>query len=198
MNILENTADSTRVSNFKGVTNMKYTFLTSALIALFLTGCGTNDNNDDGKNVGMNNRSDQNNAFDNTLNVNDRNGDNDYNARQLSNDDNDNKMRVADEVANRLEDMKDVKGASVIITDNNAYVAVNLTNDKNLTNDLEKKIVDQVKKHDEGADNVYVSANPDFVKSMKGYVNDIQNGKPISGLFDEFGDMAQRMFPDAK
>jgi YhcN/YlaJ family sporulation lipoprotein len=196
MNILENTADSTKVSNFKGVTNMKYTFLTSALIALFLTGCGTSDDNDNGKNVGMNTRSDKNNA--NTLNVNDRNGDNDYNARQLSNDDNDNKMRVADEVADQLEDLKDVEGASVIITDNNAYVAVNLTNDKNLTNDLEKKIVDQVKKQDEGTDNVYVSANPDFVKSMKGYVNDIQNGKPISGIFDEFGDMAQRMFPDAK
>ncbi|MET1178847.1 YhcN/YlaJ family sporulation lipoprotein [Peribacillus simplex] len=177
---------------------MKYTFLTSALIALFLTGCGTNDNNNDGKNVGMNTRSNQNDAFDNTLNVNDRNGDNDHNARQLNNDDNDNKMRVADEVANRLEDMDDVKGASVIVTDNNAYVAVDLTNDKNLTNDLEKKIVDQVKKHDQGVDNVYVSANPDFVKSMKGYVNDIQNGKPISGLFNEFGDMAQRMFPDAK
>lgn len=178
---------------------MKYTLLTSALIALFLTGCGTSDNNDNGKNVGMNTRSDKNNAIDNTLNVNDRNGDNDYNTRQLSNDDDDdNKMRVSDEVANRLEDMKDVKGASVIITDNKAYVAVNLTNDKNLTNDLEKKIVDQVRKYDEGADHVYVSANPDFVKSMNGYANDIQNGKPIGGLFDEFGDMVRRMFPDAK
>ncbi|MFD4932288.1 YhcN/YlaJ family sporulation lipoprotein [Peribacillus butanolivorans] len=178
---------------------MKYTFLTSALIALFLTGCGVSDNNNDnGKNVGMNTRSDNNNAMDNTLNVNDRNGNNDYNTRQLSNDDNDNKMRVADEVANRLEDMEDVDGASVIITDNNAYVAVNLTNDKNLTNDLEKRIVDHVKKHDESVDNVYVSANPDFVKSMNDYTNDIQNGKPIGGLFNEFGDMVQRMFPDAK
>lgn len=198
MNIPGNTADSTRVNTFKGVTNMKYTFLTSALIALFLTGCGVSDNNDNGKNVGMNTRSDKNNAMDNTLNVNDRNGDNDYNTRQLSNDDNDNKMRVADEVANRLEDMENVDGASVIITDNNAYVAVNLTNDKNLTNDLEKRIVDHVKKHDESVDNVYVSANPDFVKSMNDYTNDIQNGKPIGGLFNEFGDMVQRMFPDAK
>ncbi|MFE4814557.1 YhcN/YlaJ family sporulation lipoprotein [Peribacillus simplex] len=177
---------------------MRYTFLISALIALFLTGCGTSDNNDNGKNVGMNTQNDKNNAFDNTLNVNDRNGVNDDNTRQLSNGDNDNEMRVADEVANRLEDMEDVKGASVIITDNNAYVAVNLTNDKNLTNDLENKIVDQVRKHDVGADHVYVSANPDFVKSMNEYSNDIQNGKPIGGLFDEFGDMTRRMFPDTK
>ncbi|MGE7766880.1 YhcN/YlaJ family sporulation lipoprotein [Peribacillus sp. NPDC096540] len=177
---------------------MKYTFLTSALIALFLTGCGTSDNNDNGKNVGMNTRSDNNNSIDNPLNVNNRNGVNDYNTRPLNNGDNDNKMRVADDVANQLEDMNDVKGASVIITDNNAYVAVDLTNDKNLTNDLEKKIVDQVKKQDEGTDHVYVSANPDFVKSMNDYTNDIQNGKPIGGLFNEFGDMARRMFPDAK
>ncbi|MFP3511501.1 YhcN/YlaJ family sporulation lipoprotein [Peribacillus sp. SIMBA_075] len=173
---------------------MKSTFLTSALIALLLTGCGTSDNNDHGKNVGMNTRSDKNNAMDNTLNVNDRNRDNDYNY----NADHNNKMRVADEIANRLEDMEGVDGASVIITDNNAYVAVNLTNDKNLTNDLENKIVDQVKKHDKDIDDVYVSANPDFVKSMKEYVNDIQNGKPIGGLSDEFGDMVRRVFPDAK
>jgi spore cortex protein len=198
MYIPGNTADITKVYNLKGVTNMKNTFLISALIALFLTGCGTNDNNDDGKNVGINTQNDKNNAFDNTLNVNDRNGVNDDNTRQISNGDDDNKMRVADEVANRLEDMKDVKGASVIITDNNAYVAVNLTNDKNLTNDLENKIVDQVRKQDVGADHVYVSANPDFVKSMNEYSNDIQNGKPIGGLFDEFGDMTRRMFPDTK
>jgi spore cortex protein len=167
------------------------------LLALLLTGCGTNDNNNDGKNVGMNTRNDDN-PIDNTLNVNNRNGVNDNNARQLSNGDDDNKMRVADKVANRLEDMKGVDDASVIITDNNAYVAVNLTNDKNLTNDLEKKIVDHVKKQDESADNVYVSANPDFTKSMNQYTNDIQNGKPISGLFDEFGDMIRRTFPDAK
>ncbi|KGB28972.1 YhcN/YlaJ family sporulation lipoprotein, partial [Heyndrickxia coagulans] len=38
--------------------------------------------------------------------------------------------------------------------------------------------------------------NPDFFDQMSDYVNDIRNGRPISGFFNQFNDIIQRVFPN--
>nr|WP_268869256.1 YhcN/YlaJ family sporulation lipoprotein [Heyndrickxia coagulans] len=43
---------------------------------------------------------------------------------------------------------------------------------------------------------VYISENPDFFDQMSDYVNDIRNGRPISGFFNQFNDTIQRVFPN--
>lgn len=117
-----------------------------------------------------------------------------------NNNNNDVQMRVHDEVKNKIEDLNEVKRAHVIVTDSTAYVAVVLNDDKtgNVRKDLEDKISDKVKSTDKSIDNVYVSSNPDFVDSMSDYGNKIQNGEPIRGLYDEFSEMVQRVFPTAR
>lgn len=109
-------------------------------------------------------------------------------------------MRVHDEVKNNIEELNEVRRAHVIVTDSTAYVAVVLNNDEtgNIRKDIEDKISDRVKTTDESINNVYVSSNPDFVDRMGDYVNKIQNGKPVSGLYDEFSEMVQRVFPTAR
>lgn len=108
------------------------------------------------------------------------------------------RVRVADQAANKIADMREVDTANVVATNNNAYVAIKLANGEKLTNGLEKRISKKVKSVDKGIDHVYVSANPDFYNHMRGYANDIRTGKPVSGFFNEFSQTIQRVFPDRK
>jgi len=115
-------------------------------------------------------------------------------------DNNDNRMRVADDAAKKVADMKEVDTANVIVTDDNAYVAVNLspTSRNEDTTSIERKISQRVKSTDRDIDNVYVSENPDFYDRMNTYASDIRNGRPISGFFNEFTETIRRVFPKAK
>ena len=106
------------------------------------------------------------------------------------------KMRVADEVADRLVSMREIDSANVIVTDNNAYIGARLSNGTKLTQNLEKKISNEVTSIDRDIDNVYVSVNPDFYDRMTNYANDIRNGNPVEGLWDEFSQTVRRVFPN--
>ncbi|PAK39937.1 lipoprotein YhcN, partial [Bacillus licheniformis] len=55
-----------------------------------------------------------------------------------------------------------------------------------------------VKETDNNINNVFVSANPDFVDRMRNYGDRIQNGEPIEGLFEEFGETINRIFPNQR
>ena len=136
----------------------------------------TNRNNNDGINV--------NNRNNNRMNVNNRN-------------DNQNRIAVADKAAEKIVSMREVDQANVIVTDNNAYVAAKLANHNGnrLEKDIENKISDVVKSTDQNIDNVYVSVNPDFYERTTSYANDIRNGRPIAGFFDEFNTLVRRVFP---
>jgi spore cortex protein len=110
------------------------------------------------------------------------------------------KMRVADDAAKKVADMPEVDAANVIVTKNNAYVAVKLAaNSRNKgTHAIEHKISRRVKSTDRDIDHVYVSENPDFYDRMKTYASDIRNGRPVSGFFSEFTETIRRVFPKAK
>ena len=110
---------------------------------------------------------------------------------------NQNRMTVADKAAEKIVSMREVDQANVIVTDNNAYVAAKLANHNGnrLEKDIENKISDVVKSTDQNIDNVYVSVNPDFYERTTSYANDIRNGRPIAGFFDEFNTLVRRIFP---
>ncbi|MCY8980614.1 YhcN/YlaJ family sporulation lipoprotein [Bacillus halotolerans] len=182
------------------------------LIPLLMTGCGM-ANQGEGRrdNAAPENVNYRNPANDNgTRNVNNENENRDNVDNNMTNNGNDNngnnnngndnrQLEVADDAADKITDMKEVKHANVIVAGNQAYVAVVLTNGKKeVGKDLKKKISDKVRDTDKNMDNVYVSANPDFVDRMQGYGERIQNGDPIAGFFDEFSQTVQRVFPQAE
>jgi spore cortex protein len=109
-------------------------------------------------------------------------------------------MQVADEAQIKTENLDEVRHANVIVTNRNAYVAVVLENESkgDVRKELEDKISDQVKSSDESILNVYVSSNPDFVDRMSDYADEIQSGRPLGGLVEEFTEMVQRVFPTAR
>ncbi|WP_188384165.1 YhcN/YlaJ family sporulation lipoprotein [Ornithinibacillus halotolerans] len=115
-----------------------------------------------------------------------------------------NRYDVAEEAADLIVEKMDViDNAYVITTDNNAYVAAELdTNNNNgnnkgnkLTDDVKKRISEIVQSVDNSIENVYVSTNPDFLNLANNYADDIDNGEPIEGFFEEFGNMIERIFP---
>ncbi|MBO0997741.1 YhcN/YlaJ family sporulation lipoprotein [Bacillus sp. SD075] len=166
--------------------------VSSVMMALVITGCSPNDKEDASENLGLN-RTHQDN-LDNPMNVSDT-------RRNVNDDDNGiNDMRVSKDISNRVEALKEVSNANVIVTENNAYVGAVLKNegDKDITNDLKERIADTVRGADPSVDQVYVSANPDFVQRMEGYANDIENGKPVAGFAEEFRELVTRIFPSPR
>ena len=146
-------------------------------------------------NDNVTNRVDRNN---NGTNMNSRNNNGNNIANRNNNrDNNQNRIDVADKAAEKIVSMREVDQANVIVTDNNAYVAAKLANHNGnrLEKDIENKISDVVKSTDQNIDNVYVSVNPDFYERTTSYANDIRNGRPIAGFFDEFNTLVRRIFP---
>jgi spore cortex protein len=149
------------------------------IFSLDLTGCTKNNVN-------------KNDVVDRNQNVTNNNITNDRNNRS--------KMSVADDAAKKVADLPEVDNANVIVTENNAYVAVKLSpNSRNKgTYSIEHKISKRVKSTDRDIDHVYVSENPDFYDRMNTYASDIRKGRPVSGFFSEFTETIRRVFPKAK
>ncbi|ALX48735.1 YhcN/YlaJ family sporulation lipoprotein [Lentibacillus amyloliquefaciens] len=88
-------------------------------------------------------------------------------------------------------------------TNNNNGANINGTtnnNDNNnkggeLTDAVKEKISGIVKDVDSDVDNVYVSTNPDFMDLANNYADDADSGEPVEGLFDQMGNMIERVFP---
>jgi YhcN/YlaJ family sporulation lipoprotein len=114
--------------------------------------------------------------------------------------DQDVRIQVANEAANRVIKLEEVRQANVIVTNQNAYVSVMLNDNPkgDLTKDIEAKIAREVKATDDHIDNVFVSTNPDFLDRMNDYGYRIQQGEPVQGLFDEFSELVRRVFPNPR
>lgn len=178
----------------------KSLMVSATLSSLLLTACGTDNNN--ANYTAMRNH-DHNNLTNVNYNPNYTNRNlNRTNVNQnVSNvNDNNNRIAVADEAADRIVSMSEVDQANVLVTDHNAYVAAKLANHtgNRLEKRVEKKISDVVKSTDRSIDHVYVSVNPDFYTRTTSYANDIRNGRPVAGFFDEFTTLVNRIFPTAR
>lgn len=184
----------------------KIKFLAIAiLVASALAACGMNKNTT--KNNADNNPATENGVTNNNDEKRDDNQD-DNNTDGLDNgvDHNgESRLDLAEDAADKVAELEEVDNATVIITDNNAYVAVMMKNEgdstageEELSKDLEDKISEKVREVKSDVKNVYVSLNPDFVERMRGYGERINEGEPIEGFFDEFGEAVRNVFPDAR
>ena len=152
--------------------------VTLAMLPVLATGCGNNGGN---------------------------NGDNDGvkqqgTVRQQANTNNANdRIRVADRAAEKIAAIPAVEQANVLVTQRNAYVAAVLDDTRDrLSRKIEDQIAAKVRETDPSIQNVYVSTTPDFVDRINTYVRDVRQGRPVAGFVDEFNEMVQRIFPNAR
>ncbi|WP_407270550.1 YhcN/YlaJ family sporulation lipoprotein [Radiobacillus sp. PE A8.2] len=121
------------------------------------------------------------------------------NNARLNTNKNMDEYQVSDQAADRItSEIKQVDSAYVLTTNNNAYVAAEINGNGEVSDRIEQQITQIVKSIDNNIDNVYVSTNPDFVDLSNNYVNDFDNGRPVEGFFDQFGEMVDRIFPDVQ
>src|SRR5699024_7656998 len=65
--------------------------------------------------------------------------------------------------------------------------------------DGEEKAKEEIVQDVDGdIDNVYVSTSPDFLDLVGNYSDDMDNGKPVRGFFDQIGNTIERIFPQSK
>jgi YhcN/YlaJ family sporulation lipoprotein len=111
----------------------------------------------------------------------------------------DNRIQIANQAAEKIVKLNSVKQANVLVTGRNAYVAVVVdTPQGQLSRELEEQIAQHVRSTDPNIQNVYVSTNPEFVDRINRYVTDVRQGRPVSGFFEEFTEIVQRIFPKAR
>src|SRR5699024_5343797 len=78
-----------------------------------------------------------------------------------------------------------------------------ITNNNNnkggeITDAVKEEISGIVRTVDPDVDNVYVSTNPDFFDLAGNYADDADSGEPVEGLFDQMGNVIERVFPQQK
>jgi spore cortex protein len=110
------------------------------------------------------------------------------------------KIIVVNRAADKVTKLSEIQQANIIVTDNNAYVAVKLEGStrKQLTATTRSKITKAVKSVDANIDNVYISKKPQFYKRMTRYTEDIRHGRTSSNFINEFSNTIRRVFPDAR
>lgn len=131
----------------------------------------------------------------------------------------DGKLMLSPELAAQVAAMEEVEAAEVIVLGNIAYVAVTVPQRASgggesaadgtagvqpyhrnaagdLSDELSAKIAEQVMAANAGIRKVYASANADFVERIAAYADNIRNGVPANGFFQEIGIMIRRLFPE--
>ena len=189
----------------------KFFVLSAALLVvscLFLTGCSSeqnrqntpSDNNQTPSTQNSTNMSPNNNGMNSdmngTTNMNGANGPG--NTTRMGTVDNNSLHQRAEKIADAVvDDIDAVKDARVIISDKMAYVSVSITETAgaDTAKTLKEEVGKVVKKTDTAIEDVYVMEDADTFTRRKERVDDIADGKPVSGFIEELDNMFTRVMP---
>lgn len=69
------------------------------------------------------------------------------------------------------------------------------TRERDVSGRIKDQIAERVREIEPEVRNVYISANPDFVDRVNGYMDQLADGEPMEGLMEEFNTMVERIFP---
>lgn len=109
-----------------------------------------------------------------------------------------NRIEIANQASEKITQLDGVSQANVLVTRRNAYVAAAMDTNRQMTGDIENQIAEQVRSTDPNIQNVYVSTNPEFLDRVNSYVTEAGQGRPVSGFVDQFNELVQRIFPNAR
>ena len=191
----------------------KFFVLSAALLVvscLFLTGCSSeqnrqntpSDNNQTPSTQNSTNMSPNNNGMNSgmngTTNMNGTNSTDNATRMGTSTTGSNSLHQRAEKIADAVvDDIDAVKDARVIISDKMAYVSVSITETAgaDTAKTLKEEVGQVVKKTDTAIEDVYVMEDADTFTRMKEMVDDIADGKPVSGFIEELDNMFTRVMP---
>jgi YhcN/YlaJ family sporulation lipoprotein len=109
---------------------------------------------------------------------------------------NDSQQR-AEEIANKVSDLREIESATCLITGNTAMVGVQFNQQYkgDLTDQIKKKVDRTVKDQDDRISRVIVTADPDIVTRIEDIFKQIGEGRPLSGFTKEINELINRIQP---
>ena len=113
-------------------------------------------------------------------------------------------FQLNDEMTDVVIHMPGVQSAYVMMTDRNAYVAVNrgsadiLTNGPQMPETFVQRVADAVKSKSPSTRNVFVSEDPVLWSRMQTYTRFVREGYPLQSFVAEFNALVERIFPAAQ
>ncbi len=106
-------------------------------------------------------------------------------------------VQVETKVAKRIDAIPGVNGATVLLANRTAYVGVGL--DRNVSDADQTRIKHEVirvtKQTDRSVTDVYVSADPGAVHQLQTFAGEVNRGQPVTGTWDRFQSMINRIWP---
>jgi len=111
-------------------------------------------------------------------------------------------FNLNDEMTDAVIHMPGVQSAYVMMTDRNAYVAVNrgsaevLTNGPQLPDALVSDVSNAVRSRSPSTRNVFVSEDPVLWSRMQTYTQAVREGYPLQRFVAEFNALVQQLFPE--
>lgn len=105
----------------------------------------------------------------------------------------------ADRIAEEVNKIKDVKSASVLITERTALVGVKLTSETKgeVNTEIKREVERAVERVDKDIERVSVTANPDLLTRIENITRDVGQGRPLSGFGKEIEEIIRRITPGA-
>ncbi|GBF33567.1 hypothetical protein DCCM_2670 [Desulfocucumis palustris] len=107
--------------------------------------------------------------------------------------------QVADRVTAEAKKVKDVRGATAVVSGKNIYLGLNLQSniEREKRADVEKTVLDRVKNIEPNY-TVSISSDADTVTRIKKVAEGIAQGKPISSFDRELKEIGNRIQPKTK
>lgn len=111
----------------------------------------------------------------------------------------DNMNDRVDRIIREVENIKDVRRSTVVITERTALVGIDLTSGTKgkLNSEIKREVEDAVKRADKDITRVNVTADPDIFTRIDNIAKDIGKGRPLSGFGTEIEEIIRRITPGA-
>ncbi len=105
--------------------------------------------------------------------------------------------REAEMLAEKIEDLDEINSATVVLSNNTAWVGVDMKADTEdeVTENIKEEVSSIVKAEKDDITNVHVTADADTVTRLENIARDIADGKPVSGFVKELEEIGRRVTP---
>ena len=115
----------------------------------------------------------------------------------MDNDNNEDYTERVRDIAERASELKEIKSANCVITGDTALIGVQFDKQYKggITDRIKEKVEDACKDEDPQIERVIVTADPDIFARIQDILEDIGEGRPVSGFAEEINELINRIQP---
>lgn len=155
-----------------------------------------NNYNTNNRGIGNNRMNDNFNNMSNNTDVN-RLGATDIGNQQMGTQGS-NVNTTAQNIKSKLEARDDIERASCVISGDTALIGIDVKDGMNNTANIKNEVTNMVKNMIPGITKVAVTESPDLFERINNLSRDMQNGRTMQGLGEEFTELVNKIIPTVR